>query len=585
MTAVEPGIEHAESSEAWLRHTLEEIIAQVRVLLDVSACAFEVVDWETGVIAPAAAWFETPEVRAALEHILTRPYEPERAGVTEAAIEHGDALLIADVEEWDGAAALRDRIEERLDPASAGVAWRWYRTSSFISCPVRTAGGRTLGVLAIAASPPHPTLTDEHRRVTEVFAGLAALALERSELLNAEAARARIEEVLSQAAREVTRSLEVEEVYAAIVKQGSAVTGAPTVLLSHFEPATQTLRTVASTGATERLSGHRFELGEGMIGRAAATGEPYVSRREDEERFLSWLEAEGVRSFMHAPIRLGPRLFGVLSVGHPETGAFDERALAVLLELAGVAAGAIANALEFQHERRVARALTQGFVPEGAPLLLGLELGVVYEPVGHEVSGGDFFGAWRLPGGATAVLIGDVSGKGLQVAAVSAMVRFFVEARTWDSDRPGDVLAQANAILRRRLPPDGVALVTAFLAVVDHGHVRYANAGHVPPLLVDRHGGWAELANTGMPLGVQDDLRVAERSCPFAAGDVLFTATDGLPEARRGKDFFGPRVAGLVAECAPRLSAQGLAEQVYREVERWAPVLRDDVAILTLRAC
>ena len=580
----EPRIEHAASSEAWLRHTLEEVISQVRVLLDVSACAFQVVDWDDGIIRPAAAWFETAEVRAAVDHVLTRPYEPERAGVTEAAIEGGDGLLIENVEDWEGAAALRERIEERLDPEAAAIAWTWYRTSSFISCPVRTAGGRTLGVLAISSSPPHDTLTPEHLRVIEVFAGLAALALERSELLEDQARRARTEEVLSRAAQEITRSLDLERVYEAIVEQASLVAGAPVVLLNRFEPATQTLRVVASTGAGERLARHRFGLGEGMIGTVAATGEPYVSRPEDVPRFLDWVRDEGVASFMHAPIRLGPRLFGVLSVGHPDAGALDEASLALLVELCRVCAGAIANALEFQHEQRVARALTRGFVPEATPALKGYEVGLVYEPVGHEVSGGDFFGAWPLPSGAAAVLIGDVSGKGLEVAALSAMVRFFVEARTWDSENPADVLAQANAILRQRLPVGGVALVTAFLAIVRDGRLVYANGGHVPPLLVSPAGESQELPNSGIALGVEDDARFEQRELAFTGGYLLFASTDGLPEARRSGEFFEPHVAPLVAECAPQLTAQDLAEHVRREVGLWAPVLEDDIAILTLRA-
>ena len=119
--------------------------------------------------------------------------------------------------------------------------------------------------------------------------------------------------------------------------------------------------------------------------------------------------------------------------------------------------------------------------------MTGLELGLVYEPVAHEVGGGDVFGVWTLPSGAVAVLIGDVSGKGLEVAAASAMVRFFVEARAWDTECPAEVLAQANRILRARLRRGGFA--TAFLAVVEDGRLRYCNAGHPPPCLLRADGG------------------------------------------------------------------------------------------------
>ena len=583
----EPGIEHAATSAVWLRQTLEEILMQLRVLLDIDGCAFQTVDWETGHISPAAAWFETPEIRAALQPVLDRPYDAARGGVTEAAIERGESVLIGDIEAWRGAGALRARLQLQLDPAAAETAWEWYRTSSFISCPVQTSLGRTLGVLALSSAPPRPPLGPEQLRVTEVFAGLAALALERTELLQREARRAEAEELLHQAGRRMTASLDLETVYAAIVEQAARLAASPTAMLLRLDGATQTLRCVASVGATERLTSHRYALGEGMIGIVAVGGQAYISRAEDRDRFLAWTEAEGVGSFVHVPLELGPRRFGVLTVCHPEPDGLDEERLTLLESLAQPAAAAIANALEFQHERRIANALTRGFIPGTPPELEGFSLGLVYEPVGHEVSGGDVFGVWRLPGGALAVLVGDVSGKGIEVAAVSAMVRFFVEARTWDSHDPAQVLAQTNAILRRRLP-EGVELVTTFLGVIDDGVLRYANAGHVPPLVVGAGPQSGErpheLRTTGLPLGIEDDITFETRELAFSGRSLLFASTDGLVEARRGTELFGQeRVSALVAAHAALLHPQALVEQAYAEAETFADALTDDVAIIALR--
>ena len=613
---MEPGIEHAASSAVWLRHTLDEILSQVRVLLDIDGCAFQTVDWERGYITPAASWFATQEIRAAMQPVLARPYDVARGGVTEAAIERGEPLLITDIEAWGGASALRERLREQLDEDAADAAWAWYRTSSFISCPVQTTLGRTLGVLAMSSAPPRLPLGDEQLRVTEVFASLAALALERTELLEREARRAEAEELLHNAAQEMTASLDLDAVYASICEQAVRVANAPTAMLLRLDAVTQTLRCVASTGASERLVSHRYALGEGMIGAVAAGGEPYVSRAEDRLRWLPWVEEEGVGSFAHVPLGLGPRRFGVLTVCHPEAGAVDGTRLALLGSFAQAAAAAIANALAFQHERRIAGALTRGYIPGAPPELEGYSLGLVYEPVGHEVSGGDVFGLWRLPSGALAVLVGDVSGKGLEVAAVSSMVRFFVEARTWDSDHPAQVLAQANAILRRRLP-GRVALVTAFLGVIDDGVLHYANAGHVPPLVAAcaagaegaRGGAGAdgarradgegapgtgadgttaaspcELRTTGLPLGITDDVTYEARDLPFGSGDLLFAATDGLLEARRASELFGQeRITALVAANASTLSPQELVELAYAEAESFADGLTDDVAIIALR--
>jgi GAF domain-containing protein len=507
--------------------------------------------------------------------VLTRDYEPERAGVTEAAIERGEPLLIASLEDWPGASGLRERLEEHLGPEGAQRAWDWYAGSSFISCPVGAQDGRTLGVLALSRARPAPPFTHEDLRVVEVFADLAGLAFERSD-------DARRQRLLNDAAQVVSRSLEPETVYRAIVDQARELTGAPKALLARFEPATEELRVVASDGFTGVVSRRRYRLGDGMIGAVAARGEPYRSETADAARFLQEVvEQEPVGSFMHVPITLGPRLFGVLTVAAPEVGFFDDGALDLLAAFGRPAAGAIANALDFHREQRVAHALTRGFVPGPAPALPGLQIGLVYEPAGHEVGGGDVFGAWTLPSGATAVLIGDVSGKGLEVAALSAMVRFFVEARTWDCESPAAVLEQTAALLRHRLP--GSSFVSAFMGVIDGDGLRWANAGHGPPVLLPAAGGERLLCATGLPLGVGDG-GWEEHQAPLDAGDVLFASTDGLAEARRDGEFYGEaRLPAVLEEHARRLGPEALVAFVRHDLEAWAPELDDDVVILALR--
>jgi GNAT superfamily N-acetyltransferase len=416
-----------------------------------------------------------------------------------------------------------------------------------------------------------------------VFARMAALALERSELLEREAGLRREEGLVNRALQAVAASIDLDAVYAAIVDQAEELSGATQVLLTRYDPGGGELRGVAASSVSGRLMRGRFKLGEGMIGRAAASGEPYVSTSEDSDRFLRWVvETEGVRSFMHVPITLGGRLFGVLSAMHEVPGRFGEADLQRLASLGVGAAGAISHALEFEHERRVARALTRGYVPAAPDPQSGLELGLVYEPVAHQVGGGDVFGVWTQPSGAVAVLVGDVTGKGIEVAAASAMVRFFVEARAWDSEHPAEVLAQVNRILRMRLQRGGFA--TAFLAIVAEGRVRYCNAGHPPPCLLRAAGGSEPLRGRGLPLGVEEDGRHEEREVSFGLGDVLFASTDGLLEVRRERAFFGDeRLPELLSEFGRTLPPQAFAERVFAEAQEWAPVLHDDVVVLALR--
>ena len=126
-------------SESWLHDTLEQLIAQIRALLDVTGVAFVTIDADRAAIRPAAAWFATEEASRAFTPLLQRPYDPTRAGVTEAAVESGTAVLIPRVGEWPGAEGLRARLNENLDRAAgrAGVGLLPHRLVHLVPGPDR----------------------------------------------------------------------------------------------------------------------------------------------------------------------------------------------------------------------------------------------------------------------------------------------------------------------------------------------------------------------------------------------------------------------------------------------------------------
>jgi GAF domain-containing protein len=511
--------------------------------------------------------------------VLSRPYDPERAGITEAAIERRAPLLMSDIESWPGAARLRRRLEEQLPPDKARLTWEFYASSAVLSVPVEAPDGRILGVLAMSAA----AFSEDEVRSAGVFAHLAGIALDRSELLGREQRRAHDELTLNRAVQELGRSLELDDLYRTIVEQAVVISGASKAMLTRQEPATRELRVVHAIGYSDRVREARFAVGEGMIGRVMESGEPYASREADREQFLDWVVAsEGLRSFAHVPLSIGSRLFGVLTVADERPAACDDALLARLEAFGLAAAGAIANALDFARERRVALALTRGFVPGPLPELEGFDAGLVFEPSGHAAGGGDFFGIWRLPDRSVALLVGDVSGKGIEVAAISAMVRFFVEARSHDAADPAQVMAQTDRLLRGRLP--GTTFVPAVMMVIDAQRIRWCNAGHTPPVLLTG-GGQRELRGTGLPLGVDpEEGSYTTQDAPFGPGDLVLAFTDGLTEARReGRQFGDERLGDLIAAHGRELPPDDLVRLLRAEAEAWAPELDDDMVILALR--
>jgi GAF domain-containing protein len=535
--------------------TLARLSEHVRALLPVGAVAILTAERFAG-------WFADAKLGEALgSHLLD---ENRRRAVVQGALERERPLLLPRLDGWDAAPALLAALVDSLGPEDARRVWRACRRASVIACPLRAETGRGLGVMIVASVDRERRLRTADLRKVEAVADLAAMALERADLLEVETRRGRAELQLKRAGEAMSSSLELADVYRRVVEHAATTTGATQAVLTRLDARAGGLRTVAvldpSRGdAVPVLSGAGLR-------QAARTRGPLLERDASQ---------------MHAPIELGPRLYGVLSVAHGQPDRFDDANLDLLSRLAGSSAAAIANAIDFQRERHIARALTLGFVPEPLPPVPGCETGLLYAPALGEPTGGDLYGVWRLPCGEVAALVGDVAGKGVETAALSAMVRFFVEARSWDAESPAQVLEQTNAMLAGRLPSD--TFVTAFLAVLAPRSLRWASAGHLPPLHLS--GGVArELEATGLPLGVGEAATYDERVLELADGDLIFAYTDGLVEARRGDEPYGAdRLTALVTRLAADLAPESLAQKVHEEVAAWSGGLGDDAVALALR--
>jgi len=540
------------------------LIQHLRAHPRVSAAVFQIVDPERRRAEAAAGWFGSPLIREALEAALARPYDRSRPGLTEGSLERDRPLFLPRVEAWEAAPVLREQVMRLVHPGRSAVAWEALRAASVIGCPVRTTLRRPMGVLIVASTDPTRGLRRSDVDTVEVLADLAALARERSELLAAEASRARDELLLKRAAEGTAGSLETREVARRAVAHSLLLVEADRAVLTGAGPTPRVLAAAGDPAPEERAGIETADLTEVVLSR----------------RTLRLEEPAAV----HVPVQVGPRLFGVLSVRREHGAAFDRREASLVEAVARMAAAAMANAADFDRQRRVARALTRGFVPATPPELEGFEMGFLYEPADEQVAGGDLYGTWRLPSGEVAVLVGDVAGKGVETAALSSMARFFIEARSWDCDDPAAVLEQAGRMLYDRLPAD--TFVTASFGLLDRdGRLRYANAGHPRALLIGASGEVSEVAGAGLPLGVTGAPEYETRTLELAAGELVLGYTDGLIEARRGGELLGQERVSEIVGTAARGAAgvQELVRSVHAEVRDWAGSLGDDVVLLALR--
>ena len=545
----------------WRERTLSRLVTHVRAVLPVSAVAFITAGSDEPAAEPPIGWFADEDLRVAIEASLSRMVRTR-------------SLVLPRVDAWQAAPDLKEAIGAELGEERAQRVWESYRAASVVVCPVRGEIGRPLGALVVASLDETRPLGREELPTVEALADLAAMALERTSLLETEGRRARDELRLKRAAEAVSGSLDPEEVYTRVVEHAAAITGGTHALLTRLNARAGELRAAARVNFSDELASQLVSLDRGNFAEIARARKPVLHRDA---------EAAPLGSVMHVPIELGPRLYGVITVGHEDPEGFGPDELDMLVKLARTSAGAIANAIDYERERRIARALTLGFVPESLPEVPGYETGLLYAPAANEPTGGDVYGAWPVGrGDAVAVLVGDVAGKGVETAALSAMVRFFVEARSWDTLSPAKVLEQANAMLLGRLPRD--TFVTAFLGLLSRESLRYCNAGHLPPLHV-RAGTVCPLDSHGLPLGVLERHGYSESELPLERGDLVFAHTDGLIEARRKGEMYGTeRLSQLVSGLAASHAAQELVRGVHEDVTGWADGISDDAVALALGA-
>ncbi|MDV4341786.1 SpoIIE family protein phosphatase [Methanoculleus sp. YWC-01] len=181
-------------------------------------------------------------------------------------------------------------------------------------------------------------------------------------------------------------------------------------------------------------------------------------------------------------------------------------------------------------ELRIAHDIQMSFLPERLPAVPGFELAALSVPA-KEV-GGDFYDAIPLPGGRTAFVIADVSGKGVPAALFMALSRTVLRANSLVPRSARDAIREANMLIAEDAKSG--MFVTLFYAAADPANktLTYVNAGHNPPLLFRSGGGRpVRLKGTGIILGVMPEAEYGEETVALESGDLLLLYTDGITEA------------------------------------------------------
>jgi sigma-B regulation protein RsbU (phosphoserine phosphatase) len=345
--------------------------------------------------------------------------------------------------------------------------------------------------------------------------------------------------------------------------------------------------------------GSAFRISSAARDRVLNTRESVLVRDtqlDDAFRQRQSIVEQRVRTFMAAPLQTKERIIGLIYVDSPSlTRVFTKDDLNLLTVMANTAAIRIEHArlAEIEHqERLMARELEQAadiqrrFLPATAPAVQGVDL------AGHNAPcrtvGGDYFDFFPYANGRVAMVLGDVSGKGMPASLLMMSLQARVQVLIEEPEDLGVVMSRLNRLTATNCPSN--RFITFFMCLLDGttGELIYSNAGHNPPLLLRANGDTEWLEEGGCVLGILPMAKYEAARRRLALGDVLVVFSDGVTDAMnpQGDEFGEARLAAVVQENRTRSSGE-MVQAVNRAIAEWASgsPLPDDLTLLVARRC
>jgi serine phosphatase RsbU (regulator of sigma subunit)/anti-sigma regulatory factor (Ser/Thr protein kinase) len=430
---------------------------------------------------------------------------------------------------------------------------------------------------ATAGRPPVEPQTFEQRLLVEIDAlAEAGRTAERSARLNA---------LVVALAGAVTP----EQVAAHALNEGVAAMGASGggLLLTTGRSTLEVPGTVGYDASV--VAGLRAESPDADLpaAHAARTGQPVwlESRRERDEQFpaLAGLEPHTI-AMCAVPLVVGEKSLGALRFSFSTARLFDGDERAFALNLAAQTSQALDRALLHHQQAETARTLQRNLLPPELPAVPGVDLASHYDPAEAVEVGGDFYDLIGADSEWT-VLMGDVRGKGVEAAALTAMARHTVRSGALSGLDPGETLELLNvAFLSMQSPENFCTAVCGRLSLRDgYATLTVACGGHPEPLIVRTDGTVEPITCNGMLVGAFPGTSYVTATTVLHPGDLVLFYTDGITEARRDDEFFGLQRMQQQLAATVGATAETVIRQLHTAVEAFRTRQRDDMAMLTLR--
>jgi PAS domain S-box-containing protein len=308
----------------------------------------------------------------------------------------------------------------------------------------------------------------------------------------------------------------------------------------------------------------------------------------DEEHYRI-VKALNFQSYICVPLIARGRTLGAVTlVACDPERRFEDADLDLVKDVAWRAALVLDNARMLSDSSHVAQVLQASLMPPSLPTIPGVELAARYVAFGAGMEvGGDFYDVFSVGRSAWLFALGDVCGRGAEAAVVTGSIRHTLRSAALEIRQPGRLMAVANDVLL--LDDNETHLFATVLCGILRPHasgvrLALANAGHPPPILVRADGSLEMPRHGDTIIGAFADLTWATRTLALYDGDLLVAFTDGITEARRQGELFGPERLAAVVQAARDRPIEEIADRVIEAVRAFAGhEPSDDLALIALR--
>ena len=567
------------TAELSLAHTLETVVERVAELLAVEHVAVYLRADDDRLVTAAGSGLVGPHARLA-ERLLEIALGPAR---TRRVVDVPDA-------------ARDDRIR-----GDARDAARESGIGTVLAAPLLVRND-VIGLLAVYPQNGRPP-TEQESALLAALAGQLAVAVQNAQLhertselsqereaaLASEREKGKVLGALYEVSRSFAQELSLQKTLDALTSTIVDVLDIDAALIEMPDERRELLARHSIHVKDKRLDeavkailSHPQPFGAAHIQRLFRAAEPFRLQRGNEllEPFL----ARGWTAAL-IPIATPAEVIAALTIlsfrpGSPISGETVEIAAAI----ADQTALAIDNARLYQQQKAFADTMQRSLLPRERPEVAGLELGEVYESSARVDVGGDVYDFLRLDDGRLAVVLGDVTGHGVEATADMAMAKFVFRSLAREHPEPAEFLAAANDVVVDEIASGKFITMTYLTVDGVKGEVRCASAGHPAPRLVLPNGGVRALEARGLVLGVDPGQEYDEVQAELPSGAAVVLYTDGVIEARRGGELYGSERLDALLAVKRDLGARTLALAVTEDCRSFAGGdLPDDVAVVVIR--